>query len=136
MVASVTVIALGLASRGYPALFPAALGKYPGDALWALMVFFGWGFVRPAASTRILAMLAFATAGLVEFSQLWQVPWLNAIRATTAGHLVLGSRFAWFDLAAYGVGVAVGVAVDALIDRFWHARRVMHRETRAGGDRR
>ena len=44
--ALVATIALGLASRAFP-LFPAFLGKYPGDALWALMVLFGIAFVRP-----------------------------------------------------------------------------------------
>lgn len=32
----VLVIATGLASRKYPDLLPAELGKYPGDGLWAL----------------------------------------------------------------------------------------------------
>jgi hypothetical protein len=107
------VIGLGLASRKYPWLFPALLGKYPGDALWALMmVFFGWAWVAPGAPTRALAFLGLATSGLVEFSQLYQAPWINAIRSTTAGHLVLGSTFSWLDLLAYAVGVAVGVAMD------------------------
>lgn len=39
LVALIVVIAAGLASRRYAWLFPACLGKYPGDALWALMVF-------------------------------------------------------------------------------------------------
>ena len=44
--ACVAAIALGLASRALP-VFPTALGKYPGDALWALMVLFGLAFLRP-----------------------------------------------------------------------------------------
>lgn len=110
----VAVIALGLASRQFPFLFPALLGKYPGDALWALMVFLAWGFFRPRASTRHLAAFALVTSCLVEFSQLYQTPWLNSIRSTTLGHLVLGSTFSWFDIAAYAVGVLVGVVVDKL----------------------
>lgn len=50
----VAVIALGLASRKLPSLFPSILGKYPGDALWALMVFLGWMFLKPSASTHRL----------------------------------------------------------------------------------
>jgi hypothetical protein len=109
----IAVIALGLASRKYPSLFPALLGKYPGDALWALMVFLGWAFLRPRASTRHLATVALAISFLVEFFQLYQVPWLNALRSTTMGHLVLGSRFSWPDLVAYAVGVGVGALLDA-----------------------
>ena len=40
-------IALGLASRKYPALFPAIFEKYPGDALWAQMVYWLAAFVSP-----------------------------------------------------------------------------------------
>ena len=108
----VAVIALGLASRKYPALFPAIFGKYPGDALWALMVFVGWAFVKPRASTVHLAIVALGISCAVEFSQLYQAPWLNAIRSTTIGHLALGSTFSWFDIAAYAVGVLIGCLLD------------------------
>ena len=119
----VAVIALGLASRKYPVLFPAIFGKYPGDALWALMVFVGWAFVKPRASTAHLAVVALGISCAVEFSQLYQAPWLNDIRGTTMGHLVLGSTFSWFDIAAYAVGVLVGSLVDALFVSFGSARR-------------
>lgn len=115
VVGLVAVIALGLASRKFPSLFPALFGKYPGDSLWALMVFLGWALCKPQASTRNIAVLAFATSCLVEFSQLYQPAWLNSIRSTTLGHLVLGSTFSWFDIAAYAVGVLVGSLVDASV---------------------
>lgn len=107
------VIALGLASRKYPFLFPAVFGKYPGDALWALMVFLGCAFFKPRASTLRLAAVALAISCLDEFSQLYQAPWINAIRRTTMGHLVLGSTFSWGDMAAYAVGIFMGALIDA-----------------------
>jgi hypothetical protein len=88
-------------------------GKYPGDALWALMVFLGCAFFKPRASTLGLAAVALAIACLDEFSQLYQAPWINAIRSTTMGHLVLGSTFSWLDMAAYAVGVSIGALLDA-----------------------
>jgi hypothetical protein len=111
----VAVIALGLASRTFPALVPAFFAKHPGDSLWALMVFLGWGFIKPRASTGTLTSLAFATSCSIEFSQLYQAPWLDEIRRTTTGHLVLGSSFSWLDIAAYAVGASVGALVDALL---------------------
>jgi hypothetical protein len=108
------VIALGLASRKYPFLFPAILGKYPGDALWALMVLLGCAFWRPRATTGRLALTALAISCLVEFSQLYQAPWINAIRHTTMGHLVLGSTFSWLDMVAYAVGISAGALLDAV----------------------
>jgi len=60
--------------------------------------------------------LAFCCA--VEFSQLWHTPWLNAVRRTTAGHLVLGSGFNARDLVAY----AGGVGGEGLVEWGWRWR--------------
>ncbi len=109
------VVALGLASRRYPGLFPEFLGKYPGDALRALMVFCGLGFIGPGTSTLRLAVYALLISYADEFSQLYQAPWINAIRATAVGHLILGSTFSWFDMLAYTVGVAFGVLGRAIV---------------------
>jgi hypothetical protein len=106
------VVVLGLGSRKYPALFPAVLDQYPGDALWALMVYLGWAFWRPRASRASIGVLAFSTSCLVECSQLYQADWLNVIRATTLGYLVLGSTFVWQDILAYAAGIVVGVVID------------------------
>jgi len=108
------VIAAGLASRRYPFLLPAQLGKYPGDALWALMVMLLYGFVKPGWPVARTAGAALVTSFAVEFSQLYQADWINAVRHTTPGHLVLGSGFHALDLLAYGVGVAVGAAAELL----------------------
>src|ERR1051325_9709601 len=77
--------------------------------LWALMVFLGWGFALPQHSKRQVALYALVTSFLVEFSQLYKAPWINWIRGTALGHLALGSGFAWGDMAAYVVGVGLGV---------------------------
>jgi hypothetical protein len=133
----ITVIALGLASRKFPSLFPAIFGKYPGDALWALMVFVGLAFIKPRASTAYLSALAFAISCAVEFSQLYQAPWLNEIRGTTIGHLVLGSTFSWFDIVAYAAGVLVGSLIDAVLVAGWcsiYVTRLAKEETGAAGD--
>jgi len=39
------VIVAGLVSRKFPWLLPSCLGKYPGDALWALAVFVILGLI-------------------------------------------------------------------------------------------
>ena len=109
------VIALGLASRRFPFLFPAWLGKYPGDALWAAMVFLGYALLKPTWPTRRLAVAALATSFLVEFSQLYHAPWLDAIRGNFIGHLVLGSEFSRVDLVAYVVGVAIGAGLEVAV---------------------
>ena len=115
--AMLITMALGLASRHWPGTLPAALGKYPGDALWALMVFFAWCALRPRARTADVSACAMATCGGVEAAKLWQAPWLAAFRHTTLGHLLLGHVFSWQNLVAYGVGVLAGVVLDRVLVR-------------------
>jgi hypothetical protein len=111
-VALAVTVALGLASRKWPVLFPALLGKYPGDALWALMVYWIIAWLTPNAGIKKVAALALLISYADEFSQLYQAPWINAIRSTTLGHLILGSTFSWLDMLAYTVGVATGATID------------------------
>jgi hypothetical protein len=117
LVAMLVTIALGLASRRWPQALPAALGKYPGDALWALMVFFGWRALRPRARKRDVALAASITCLAVEIAKLWQAPWLVQFRRTTFGHLLLGHVFSWQNLLAYAAGVLAGVALERLVLR-------------------
>lgn len=107
-------IASGLASREFPQVLPDQLGKYPGDALWALMLFLLVGFARPRWSTSSAAATALVVSFTVEFSQLYQAAWMVALRQTTLGHLVLGSTFHAPDLLAYAVGIAVAAGFEML----------------------
>ena len=110
--AVVAAIALGLASRRYAPAFLAPFGKYPGDALWAAMVFFALGALRPRTSTIHVGLLAIAICFVVEVMKLYQAPWVVGIRHTTIGHLVFGHVFSIGNLVAYVVGVAVAMGVE------------------------
>lgn len=114
----IATVILGLTSRQMPALLPSTLGKYPGDALWAIMVFFAWGFLKPASSTSRLALYSLITSYADEFSQIYQAPWINGIRRTFVGHLMLGSVFSWWDMLAYTTGVGAIVAGKLLFEMF------------------
>ena len=116
-VAILVVITLGLLSRRFPQCLPVALGKTPGDALWALMVFLGFGCVFRRASTGVVALAALVFSFAIEFSQLYHAPWIDTVRATLPGRLVLGSGFAWGDLAAYAAGILVGALTERAILR-------------------
>ncbi len=48
----------------------------------------------------------------IEFSQMYQAPWINHIRATTLGGLVLGKGFLTVDLIRYTVGIVVSWVLD------------------------
>lgn len=109
---ALAVVAAGLLWRSGLIPLPAWLSNNGGDALWALMVFLGFGFLFPRGATWIVALLAMTFSWGVEFSQLYHAPWIDAIRATTPGKLVLGNTFAWPDLVAYTVGIALGTLAE------------------------
>ena len=108
-------MALGLASRSRMAdALPEFLATYSGDALWALLVFLGIGFLCPKWPTFAVGLAALVFAFGIELSQLYQADWINGIRATRPGALVLGAGFLWTDLLCYSVGIGVGVALESL----------------------
>jgi hypothetical protein len=106
------VIAIGLLSRRYPNLLPDALGKYPGDTLWALTVFLGIGFLFSNIPTVFAGATAFGFSCAIEFSQLYQAPWIDSIRTTVCGRLILGRGFSWNDIIAYACGIAIGSILE------------------------
>jgi hypothetical protein len=63
-------------------------------------------------------VLALGVCFAVEASQAYHTPGLDALRRTTIGHLVLGSDFDAWDLAAYTLGVLAAV----LLEHRWRAR--------------
>ena len=109
-----SVIATGLLWRSSLLSLPATLSKYGGDGLWSLRVFVGLGLLFPRLRTVTTAALALTISFLVETSQLYHSPWIDAIRSTRLGALVLGSVFNWPDFPAYTLGVLIGVALEFL----------------------
>lgn len=108
-------IAAGLASRRYAHILPQWAELYMGDALWALMVYFIFGFLFNKKSVMVIALLAIGFSFGIEISQLYHAAWIDAIRATRMGGLVLGFGFLWSDLLCYTVGVSVGVGIEWVI---------------------
>jgi hypothetical protein len=108
------VCLLGLGSRRYAYVLPGFIAAYAGDTLWALMAFLGFGFVAPRASTRTIALLAMTFSVAIELSQRYHAPWIDSIRHTTLGGLILGFGFLWSDLACYALGVGLGVLIEMI----------------------
>jgi len=120
--ARATYVALGLATvaigllvhlRG--SVFDTATRDVLGDALWAAMIAWGMGALAPTARLAVRSGAAYVVCVAVEVSQLYHTPALDAIRATRAGHLVLGSGFDPRDLAAYALGVASAAVLEAVV---------------------
>jgi len=117
------VIAAGLLCRSRWWSLPVFLAKPGGDALWAVVVFLGCGFLLPHWSSGRVGLLALGLAWAVEFSQLYHAPWIDGLRATWLGAHILGSTFNWPDLVSY----AVGILLAALAER-WIGRKLQRRK--------
>jgi len=85
--------------------------------LWAALVFWLLALGWRRAGTGRLAGGAIVVAFAVECSQLYHAAWIDSIRRTRIGALVLGSDFLWSDLVCYAVGVGIAAVLDALIAR-------------------
>lgn len=112
----------GLASRRPELGLPGFLATYAGDTLWALLVFWLLGLVFVGKSRNWVATVALGFCFFIETSQLYQAPWLNSLRATLPGSLVLGHGFLWRDLLCYTAGVALGW----LLETGWQRRQIGH----------
>ncbi len=110
--AAALVIGTGLLWRSGLLPLPNFIAKYGGDSLWALVVFLGFGFVYSRISTTRLGVIAVCFAWAIEFLQLYHADWIDGIRATLLGRLILGTTFNSPDLLAYVVGIAVGVLAE------------------------
>jgi hypothetical protein len=111
LAAMVTII-LGIGSRTYPSVLPDLMVKHCGDALWAAMIYFGVRmlFIRMSCLKALLLSLGFCYA--IECSQLYQAAWINNIRSTLIGGLILGKGFLFSDLVRYSAGAATAYILD------------------------
>ena len=108
------VVPLGLASRRFAAVLPEFIATYAGDTLWALMAFLTVAFIAPRWPSFRVALAALGHILLVEMSQLYHAPWIDTLRHTTLGGLLLGYGFLWSDLVCYTVGVGLGLLLEEL----------------------
>ena len=60
-------------------------------------------------------LITYVLSCLVEFSQLYQAPWINQRRHTVPFNFILGQGFLWSDLVAY----AIGAGGMWWVDRRW-----------------
>ena len=115
LILTIITIILGLLSRKVQGL-PQIISSYSGDALWALMVFFLFSFLFNKKSTIFILVISIIFSYRIEISQLYHAPWIDSIRATTLGGLILGFGFLLSDLICYTVGIVIGAIIDKIIN--------------------
>jgi len=107
----VLVVLLGLLSRrlsGIPLMV--------GDLLWAVMMFLIIRFLLIDQHWKKVALLSLFTCYAVELSQLYHAAWIDDIRNTLLGSLVLGHGFLWRDLLAYTLGVGFAALLSSFLE--------------------
>lgn len=103
------VVALGLLSR------KLSLPLFMGDLLYAVMIYFMLRFIFLNFRMSAIAIFTLVICFTIEFSQLYNEPWINRFRSTWIGHHILGNGFLWSDLLAYAGGALSAFALDKTI---------------------
>jgi len=98
-------------------VMPNWVTLYLGDSLWALMVFFLFGLLFKTKNTSWVTKGALLYSFSIEISQLYHSQWIDSLRKTRLGGLVLGYGFLWSDLVSYTVGIGMGVLIEKLMFR-------------------
>lgn len=111
------VMGLGILSRKLNYFLPDIVNTYLGDAIWAAMIYVMMAFIFSNKLPKQIAVFSLLFCYAIELSQLYQAPWINAIRNTTLGALVLGSGFLWSDLLAYALGIGICAVVECFIGK-------------------
>ena len=105
-------IIIGLLSRHF-----SFIPLFIGDVLWATMVYFIVRFLFINTTIKRVTIVALIFCYSIEFSQLYKAPWIDSLRHTLFGRLVLGDTFLWSDLLSYTVGVGIGISIEILLQR-------------------
>lgn len=117
---AIITMVLGLFSRRFGNYLPEIINGYLGDALWALMIYQFTAILFPRRKTLQIALFSLAFCYLIEISQLYHAPWVDTVRNTRLGGLVLGFGFLWTDIIAYSFGIGFGALVEKIVYRRKH----------------
>jgi hypothetical protein len=106
-------VLLGLASRKLGPTGFALWDKSFGDAAYAVMFGFLLLALRPTLSARAIGLGAFGICFALELFQLTGVP----MQTPQPLRFLLGTSYAWHDVACYAIGAAAVAAIIQLSRR-------------------
>jgi hypothetical protein len=110
------VIVAGYLLR-FHAPVPEALRDAAGGAAYAVAAALGVMLLHPGLPGRSAAGAGLALTSAVEFLQLVQAPWLQNLRGTLLGRVVLGTTFSWGDFPGYAAGALIAWCLVASLRR-------------------
>lgn len=112
------VICLGLLSRRFSLYIPDIVDLLLGDSLWALMIYLCIRMLFLNWTSKKVALMGISICFIIEFSQLYHDEWIDMIRKTTLGGLILGYGFLWSDIMAYFLGVGLGFITERVTETY------------------
>ena len=107
LISLMMIVPLGYVVRFHgpaPEWLNDSFGSIAYEIFWILLI----ALLFPQASPFSTAVGVCLATCVLEFLQLWQPPFLQAMRATLAGRLVLGNSFTWSDFPSYFIGSFLG----------------------------
>ena len=106
-VSLVVLVPLGFWVRFYQggqAYWNDRLGAIAYEMFWIFLIL----LVYPTLAIWQVAVGVGLGTSLFEVLQLWHPLWLEAMRSTFVGRLLLGTTFNWGDFASYAIGCLAG----------------------------
>lgn len=113
----IITVLFGLLSRKFSNYFPDLINLFLWDSLRAMMIFFFCKLFWKNWKLKKIGLISLTFCFVVELSQLYQANWINIIRRTTLGGLILGRGFLWTDLLAYTIGICFWIIIDIFIQK-------------------
>jgi hypothetical protein len=111
-VLTVVLIVFALYLRSIWKYLPYSINFWIGDFLWAVMLYCASMAIFAPSNKYRMTIVLVVFCWIIECSQAWHEPWLDAFRNTTIGGLLLGHGFLWSDILAYTAGVLVAYWMD------------------------
>ena len=103
------IIPLGFATKFYNGIYASwvnnSLGGVFYEIFWCLVFFFIFSKLSPFK----IASIVFIVTSFLEFTQLWNPPFLEIIRKNFIGRTLIGSSFIWSDFFYYLIGCIISI---------------------------
>lgn len=112
IIAVLVTVMLGISTRTFGERLPSFISSHMGDVLWACMIYCAFRVLLARHQLWLSLVMSLSFCFAIEFSQLYQADWINGIRATLPGGLILGKGFLWIDLILYIAGILLSFALD------------------------
>jgi hypothetical protein len=113
------LIPIGILSKFYQGIFQDWINNSLGGILYVIAWIAFILLIKPRLNPKWVAVLVFLATAFLEILQLWHPPFLEVIRSTLIGRLLLGTTFVLSDFIYYAIGcILSGWIFTALKSRF------------------